>query len=464
MEGIQDSLKATSHGYQVDESKRYCQSEVRYLLQQLGSWREESNKQFSNIIDSHTNIINKDIKDLAEAVGDLKTRLGVITQEKNNLLKYVKKLRGENRNLKAAIHIVQPLPDLEENQNRSSQGDDCVEVTNHNNKEQRVDSHGNCHDPRDPEKELYDVESAFPIVVNENPLNDQYEWNNLPKNIKKLSRDNRNLKPAIKILQPLPDLEENQKQGSQRGDCPEVAIHSNKERRISLPRNCHDSGVPEQELINVESVDPTVLQENETTSNDPYELIDSNLHGYDDVHEIEIKHEALYGEVTGEGDTDQHQKGNVNVLSLPSEEHICPECGSVFSTGGYLKIHIKKLHQNLEPGKDCSRREVFKITTSRGVKSHNKTKQGEKLECDRCHFKTFRKDNLRLHLKFVHKMEEKRFKCKQCPYAAHAKSNFRRHIEGVHDKIRDHKCEHCERSFSIRSNLMRHRKTVHNIT
>ena len=464
MEGIQDSLKATSHGYQVDESKRYCQSEVKYFLQQLGSWREESNKQFSNIIDSHTNIINKDINDLAEEVGDLKTRLAVITQERNNLLKYVKKLRGENRNLKAAIHIVQPLPDLEENQNRSSQGDDCVEVTNHNNKEQRVDSHGNCHDPRDPEQELYDVESAFPIVVNENPLNDQYELNNLPKNIKKLSRDNRNLKPAKKILQPFPDHEENQKRDSQRSDCPEVASPDDKVQWVGSPRNCQDSGVPEQELIDVESVDSTVLQENEATLNDQYELDDSALYEYNDVQEIEIKHEALDGEVTGKGDTDQHQKWNVNVLSLPSEDHICPECGSVFSTGGYLRIHIKTFHQNLEPGEDCSRREVFKITTSRGVKSQNKIKQGEKMECDRCHFKTFRKDNLRVHRKFVHKLGEKSFRCRQCPYAAPAKWHLKLHLEGVHDKIRDHKCEHCERAFSFRSNLMRHRKTVHNIT
>ena len=70
MEDIRGSSR-TTHGYKVDKSKIYCQSEVKYLLQQLSSWREESNRQFSNIIDSQTSNINKGINDLADEVGDL---------------------------------------------------------------------------------------------------------------------------------------------------------------------------------------------------------------------------------------------------------------------------------------------------------------------------------------------------------------------------------------------------------
>ena len=90
MEDIEDSSEATSHDYRLSKSKRCCQREVRDLLQQLSSWREESNRQFSNIIDSHTSSINKGINDLSEEVCDLRTKLSVITQERNNLLQNVK--------------------------------------------------------------------------------------------------------------------------------------------------------------------------------------------------------------------------------------------------------------------------------------------------------------------------------------------------------------------------------------
>ena len=115
MDDIQDSTEATGpeHGM-GDQRKETCQSEVRHLLEKLSSWREESNRQFSNIIDSHTQNINKGVNDLAEEVCDLRTKLAIITKERNDLLENVGKLSGENRQLKAVIHIVQPLPDREE--------------------------------------------------------------------------------------------------------------------------------------------------------------------------------------------------------------------------------------------------------------------------------------------------------------------------------------------------------------
>ena len=139
MEDIQESIGAGAHEYQVGKSKRYwCHTEVRDLLEKLRSWREESNRQLSNIIDSHTNSISKGINDLAEEICDLQSKLSVTTQEKNNLLENVDKLSSENRQLKAVIRIVQPLQGLEENQRKNNQVGDNHEYSN--TKEQGVES------------------------------------------------------------------------------------------------------------------------------------------------------------------------------------------------------------------------------------------------------------------------------------------------------------------------------------
>ena len=391
MEDSRGSSQA-AHGYKVDNSKRYCQSEVKYLLQQLRSWREESNRQFSNIIDSQTSNINKGINDLADEVGDLKTKLAVITQERNNLVRNVKKLSGENRNLKATIHIVQPTP----------------------------------------------------------------------------------------------DLEENEKQGNQGGDCPEDVNHSNKELTVDSPGNCRENGDHEQDFPNVEGADPTVVQQNKNPLNDQNKLNDTILNDY---HEIEIKDEAFDEEVTNEDDVGP--KGSL--IPMPGDDHNCPECGFMFSTEGNLRIHFNNVHSNFKPMEDQSRREALEIKTSRGVKLQNKSKEDERLKCYHCHYETFRKAHLEEHIKAVHekikdhkceecdyasvrkshlirhrnnihKKGEKMFKCKQCPYADYGKSQLKRHIKGVHDNIRDHKCEDCEYASSQKSALKRHRKTVHNIT
>ena len=68
------------------QSKEECQSEVKYLLEKLSSWKEETNKQLSNIINSHTSNINKSVNDLADEVCNLQTKLSIITKERDDLL------------------------------------------------------------------------------------------------------------------------------------------------------------------------------------------------------------------------------------------------------------------------------------------------------------------------------------------------------------------------------------------
>ena len=64
-------------------------SEARGLFQKLWSWKEESNRQFTNIMKSHCNNIDNGIKALVEEVYGLKAELSDVRQEKNVLLETV---------------------------------------------------------------------------------------------------------------------------------------------------------------------------------------------------------------------------------------------------------------------------------------------------------------------------------------------------------------------------------------
>ena len=133
MEDIQDSTVATPHELQVCSIEEECRSEIKYLLQKLTSWREETNRQFSNIIESHTRSMSVHthkinmgvgINNLAEEVCDLRIKFSIISKERNNLLEKVDKLSGENRQLKGLVLIKQPSPDPDDCKGHEEDADD----------------------------------------------------------------------------------------------------------------------------------------------------------------------------------------------------------------------------------------------------------------------------------------------------------------------------------------------------
>ena len=71
---------------QISEAQRSCQSEVRDVFEKLISLREESHRQFSDIIVSHGTSISKGIDELVEEVSGLKAELSVVRKEKNVLI------------------------------------------------------------------------------------------------------------------------------------------------------------------------------------------------------------------------------------------------------------------------------------------------------------------------------------------------------------------------------------------
>ena len=78
-------------------------SDFKYLITRLNAWREVSHREFSNVIDSQSTIINKGISNLFGEVSNLQAQLSIITKERNNLLLTVGTLNCEIRKLNENI-------------------------------------------------------------------------------------------------------------------------------------------------------------------------------------------------------------------------------------------------------------------------------------------------------------------------------------------------------------------------
>ena len=96
-------------------NEKDCQREVWNLFEKLSSWRDESQKQISHIINFHSSSVNKGINDLVREVDDLQAELSTIRKERNVLLETVGNLNGEIRHLSYKLPITQPLPEPEDN-------------------------------------------------------------------------------------------------------------------------------------------------------------------------------------------------------------------------------------------------------------------------------------------------------------------------------------------------------------
>ena len=135
MFGPQVSAREPSQMGQKD-----CQREAREAFEKLCSWREQSQNQFTDIINSYSNRISRGISDLAEKVGEQQTELLVIRKERDVLLEAVNNLNVEIRHLNAKFpksnppdeqfeHDTQVLDNLEEDiQNATEQDEETQTI------------------------------------------------------------------------------------------------------------------------------------------------------------------------------------------------------------------------------------------------------------------------------------------------------------------------------------------------
>ena len=80
-------------------------NEVRAFFMKLSSWKEESQRQLSYIMEQHSGSIDKVINDLVDEVCNLRERLSVITKEQNDFLGTLGDQSIEEKQLKSEAEI-----------------------------------------------------------------------------------------------------------------------------------------------------------------------------------------------------------------------------------------------------------------------------------------------------------------------------------------------------------------------
>merc|ERR1712154_133747 len=85
------------------------------LFNELGSWHDKSQIEFSNILNSHNTNIIEGINSLISEVHDLHEQLRITTKEKNTFIKTVENLNGEIRNLKSEVITLRSLHQAQQN-------------------------------------------------------------------------------------------------------------------------------------------------------------------------------------------------------------------------------------------------------------------------------------------------------------------------------------------------------------
>jgi C2H2-type zinc finger/Zinc finger, C2H2 type len=151
-----------------------------------------------------------------------------------------------------------------------------------------------------------------------------------------------------------------------------------------------------------------------------------------------------------------------HTLAHKGEQHICEECGRVFSTPGRLRSH-KLTHASAVP-------EVCQLcgqsfATKSQLHGHNfeahRPKDTMKIPCVVCGA-MYKKKTMRSHCLAAHTVyttTENVFGCPLCPIKYKNEKQVKQHIRLSHNNERNHACPECPLKFGTPNRLKRHSYT-----
>jgi len=148
----------------------------------------------------------------------------------------------------------------------------------------------------------------------------------------------------------------------------------------------------------------------------------------------------------------RNKKVGVNKkLNSENNERFCQHCNLWYKQPKYLKRHNNQVHKNGLPT-DTEVEELWESCTScdkkfisvKALDFHTKKKH-KKFNCDVCHVSFANNNNLKVHLKGVHKIEK----------------NLELFDGGVDESLLIIKCDKCEKRFANESILKYHKKYKH---
>ena len=522
MEGIRDHGKAKAKDNQV--SKRYYQSEVQYLLQEISSWRKELFRGLTNIVDSHVNIITEGINNLSDKVGDLNTSLAVITQERDELQSNINELKDENSNLKATI--VQSLTPADNIAKQES----LIEYNEMENEEEE----SKVHIPR-PVTEVQETSenAEFSETQQDNEwLNNKFNENivgehHFVKDKHKTYSHKCNQCDYVSIkmfnlIQHIKDVHDKIKDykcemcgyaasrkdtlklhrmsvhniGEKRYKCKHchnayyksfelrshMLVHDKKKIRYLSCEYCGDQFLRKSNLVSHKErcinklsdevgdihPKPAVIREERNES----QLIVKELKDESRDYETAITQPLTSTELTlkqdsfvrcSEIESEAQESKKVIPISVIDVQEQSNNTNLTEIQQDQDKPNNKSVENVGERSLKCDECDYVSIRISH-FEQHIKEVHDKIKDhiCEICGYATSRKNNLKQHKRSFHKMEEKGFKCNHCHYATYRMCDLRRHMS-VHNRTRPRevRCEYCSCTFSEKTNLKKHKEKFH---
>ena len=304
----------------MDTDHKAFQLEALSLFEKQSSWREESNRQFSNILNSNSSIINKGINDLVRENSSLRAELSFVKNERSGLLKTVDNLNDEIRQLRPKRKT---LPEPEEDlQDIPEASNEIVEVKEQELRRNHVGIKKNDHKMMEYHVEMSDREIQ---EHNKRPQNEGDTMNVIWHDDDLENEDVHNIEddPDDPVDWETPKDESDRKEPER--DETRVAKDKKKKKEVPLP------------LKKMYQCDVC----NYTNSNKAH----LNLHKRN-VHRVENKTficESCPDTFTTWGGLQCH----INWKHKFDQKYECNLCPYKAVYRGHLQAHIKKLHKQI---------------------------------------------------------------------------------------------------------------------
>ena len=419
------------------------QTKVWALFDKLNTWREESHRDFTNIIDSHKSgikegisalveevanlqqelsVAKKERNSLIEDVGDLQERLSDITKERNDLLDNVDHLNGRNK------QQINRLPEgynflfLEDNPNIDQNRTD-VEIPDTHTKEQDVGRARNSLEIGDREESIYDG------------------------NMADLSFGQQN-KDYLCVGNPLKDSDSTFIEFTNEENIENVAENE------EIPNGIYQGTKTDACDLKMQSENVQKIEDNIFSCNNGANMSASMKEENDFCGECGFV-------PTSKGILKRH----IETVHENIRKFACTECDFIFLQKAHLKEHIEGVHQKIRNHVcgECGYTSYRKSTIKQHIEGVHENIR--KHVCKECGYAATMKSNLKMHLATVHKIADKQYmkKCEQCSYMSGNSGHLKEHIKAKHLKIRNHVCGKCGYAATRKGALTNHMKTIHNM-
>ena len=441
------------------------QSEVKDLFNKFISFREETHKQCSTIINAHS--INKGIHDLVEEVFQLQAQVSIITKERNVLLETISNLNCEIRQLNSKIPVCDALSEAEETLNDSEEdnSDTNVHFVERNtipNENHNEDESVRCDD----------VEDETSLSHDKQPLNDRVHTYNLEDVDMEEKNGNYGEADEDKMNGTETKQSESKCNKEKNIDCHEkdsvcqecnFAFSNNENLTIHL-KNFHSD-------MEMSRDDSSVNQgESGTPLGNSRITKCKTAIGYKEEQGLLLHRDSVHKSGKQKFNCEHcpystfiksSLKRHTNIVHKKIKKHICEECGY----GGYQKSDLD-YHMVSAHGKGGKKFKCKKCSYSSAKKYNlvqHKDAVHEKIKnhaCSECDYAASLKRSLKQHMESVHE-KIKNHACSECDYAATRKDTLRQHMESVHEKIKNHACSECDYAATRKDTLKRHMESVH---